>query len=383
MRILFTSIVGTGHITPLLPYAKEMLRQGHEVRVAAPGELAEKIARAGLAHVPTVRPSKAERDAFFDTIKHLTSSEWGAAVMSGFFVGLLPRTSYPELLRFAEEWRPDLIVRDSGEFAGPLVAAKLGIPHIRVSVCNGHKMLSEIPAFDALRQEFGLAPDGGSTLRQARAFSSFPVSMEPPNGDAAALPQFRVAPVATVVSGARPDWMSETDQKHIYVTFGTVVVSMDKGIAMMRAALEAVGRMDLQALMTTGGMDDISVLGDIPDNVILRDFVPQDEVFPHVSAVLCHGGSGSVLGALAAGLPLVIAPVGADQPDNAATVTASGAGLSVDVPEADALAHALQNVLSDPVHAAAAKRISAEMAAYPSIEEAVVEMLRQTSAGKD
>ena len=66
--------------------------------------------------------------------------------------------------------------------------------------------------------------------------------------------------------------------------------------------------------MTTGAAVDTAALGTVPKNVVLRDFVPQHEVFPHVSAVLCHGGSGSILGALAAGLPLVVAPVGTDQP---------------------------------------------------------------------
>ena len=34
MRVLFTTIAGTGHFNPLVPYAQEMQRRGHEVQVA-------------------------------------------------------------------------------------------------------------------------------------------------------------------------------------------------------------------------------------------------------------------------------------------------------------------------------------------------------------
>ena len=220
-------------------------------------------------------------------------------------------------------------------------------------------------------------------LRQARAFSSFPASMEPPDGDAAVLPQFRVAPVAPPMSEGRPDWMSDTDEPNIYMTFGTVVGSFDKGKAFIRAALDAVGSLKLRALMTTGGTVDVTAIGAIPENVVLREFVPQNAVFPHVSAVLCHGGSGSVLGALAAGLPLVVTPVSADQPENAVSVAACGAGLAVDTPKANILAEEVQKVLMNPAYATAARQVATEMVAQASLEEAVVEMLRQTSTTKD
>jgi UDP:flavonoid glycosyltransferase YjiC (YdhE family) len=52
---------------------------------------------------------------------------------------------------------------------------------------------------------------------------------------------------------------------------------------------------------------------------------PEEEL-----ATACHGGSGTTLGALAAGLPLVVVPLFADQPVNARRVAAVGAGLAVE-----------------------------------------------------
>ena len=380
MRIIFTSIVGTGHFTPLLPYATEMQRRGHEVRFAAPEELAPKIAAVGLTHVPVGRPNEEEREAFSAKFDHLPQPERVPHVMSGLFLGMLPRAAFPKLMEFAKSWQPELIVREAGEYAGALAAEVLGIPHMRVSVSNGHTLKKAIAPFDELRREVGLVPDSGTSLRRARAFSAFPASMEPPGGDGALLPQYRVASATQPASLEVPDWVSSGERPHVYMTFGTAMGSSQEAKTIFRAALDAVSTMDLMALMTTGPSMDVEALGTIPDNVVLRDFVPQNDVFPYVSAVLCHGGSGSVLGALAAGRPLVVTPIGADQPENAKAVEATGAGRAVVGPDASAIAAALRDVLTDPRYAEAAQRIAAEMAEQPGIDAAVDEMLRLASA---
>ena len=145
---------------------------------------------------------------------------------------------------------------------------------------------------------------------------------------------------------------------------------------MFRAALDAVGQSDVTALMTTGPEMDLEALGEIPANVTLRAFVPQAEVFAHVDAVICHGGSGSMLGALGAGLPLVVTPIGADQPDNAHSVAEIGAGIAVSTADADAIKIALNSVLVEPSYRSAAQAVAAEMASNPDIKAAVNEMLK-------
>jgi UDP:flavonoid glycosyltransferase YjiC (YdhE family) len=145
------------------------------------------------------------------------------------------------------------------------------------------------------------------------------------------------------------------------MTFGTVMGSSTEAKAIFRAALDAVGSLKVAALMTTGPTMEVQALGSIPKNIVLRNFVPQYEVFAHLSAVLCHGGSGTVLGALASGLPLVVTPIGADQPENASAVEAVGAGLAVDTPDAGSMANALNRILTEAGYAAAAKRVAAEV----------------------
>jgi UDP:flavonoid glycosyltransferase YjiC (YdhE family) len=377
MRILFTTIGGTGHFNPLIPYAREMLRRGYEVRVAAVDKMTERIKAAGLEHVVVGGPTEEEHKAVFSKVGHLPPPERGPFINAELFAGLLPRTALPAMQKLVEEWKPDLIVREAAEYAGAIVSALTGIPHVRVSVSNGHTFSMAIGPLDKLREEYGLKPDQGAFLRNARAFTSFPASIEPANGDGALLPQFRVAPsVPVIVSDAQPDWLAPGDLPRVYMTFGTAMGSSDQAKQMFRAALDAVGQSDITALMTTGPEMDVDALGEIPANVTLRAFVPQAEVFAHVDAVLCHGGSGSMLGALGAGLPLVVTPIGADQPDNARSVAEIGAGIAVSAADADTIKIALNSVIVEPSYRSIAQSVAAEMASNPSIEAAVNEMLK-------
>ena len=75
-------------------------------------------------------------------------------------------------------------------------------------------------------------------------------------------------------------------------------------------------------LLTTGTDLD---LGAVPTNVHVERWVPQADVLAHASVVVGHGGSGTTLGALGAGQPLVVVPLFADQPNNAARVAIASA----------------------------------------------------------
>lgn len=167
----------------------------------------------------------------------------------------------------------------------------------------------------------------------------------------------------------------------IYITLGTIAGRLPKSKAAFRTALAAVADLPVRALLTTGPVMPIADLGPIPANVRIETFVPQAEVLPKATALLCHGGSGTVLGALAAGVPMVVTPLFADQPANARSVEASGAGIAVIDGTADAVREALQKVLSDPTYRSKARQIAAEIAALPSIDEAADALLAMAGAG--
>jgi MGT family glycosyltransferase len=159
---------------------------------------------------------------------------------------------------------------------------------------------------------------------------------------------------------------------------------MDVAQAAYRLVLEAVAALPVRVLLTIGADLPLDALGELPANVHVERFVPQDDVLPHASAVLCHGGSGTVLGTLAAGVPLVVLPLFADQPNNAERVAAAGAGLDLKAAGStvEAARGALSRVLREPSFRAAAQRLASEIAALPPVDAAAEVLEGLARAGR-
>ena len=106
-------------------------------------------------------------------------------------------------------------------------------------------------------------------------------------------------------------------------------------------------------------------------------FIPQSLLLPHCDVVVSHAGSGSVIGALAHGLPMVLLPMGADQPLNAARAEALGVAQVLDALGATAAdIRRAATVVSEPGYRREAELIRDEIRALPGPEHAV-ELIEQ------
>jgi UDP:flavonoid glycosyltransferase YjiC (YdhE family) len=135
----------------------------------------------------------------------------------------------------------------------------------------------------------------------------------------------------------------------------------------------------MRSLVTVGphiGIDEFAA----PAHVRVEQFVAQREVLGGCRAVLCHGGSGTLMAALSIGIPAVVIPLGADQPDNADRCEALGCGIVLDAFDAapEDIATALELVTTDPTYRRSAQRLAEEIAAQPAYDELteLVELLR-------
>lgn len=150
-----------------------------------------------------------------------------------------------------------------------------------------------------------------------------------------------------------------------------------------RMVLAAVTGLDVRVLLTVGRRFDRSGLGPVPANVHVEQWVEQARVLAEADLVVCHGGSGTVFGALAAGVPLVVTPLFADQFVNGRRVADCGAGLVIE-PEAPGdsgarpvlgdhdvprIVDAIDAVLGAASYRRNARRIAREMAAAPSVDD--------------
>nr|MDQ3642729.1 glycosyltransferase [Actinomycetota bacterium] len=263
-------------------------------------------------------------------------------------------------------------VRESSEFASYVVAQAAGVPCVEVAV--GLAAFDErfLPLLEAPLSEMG-AKGGVSWLQSAPRLSLVPELLEDPCATGSGRTRrFRDAERSTTAA-ALPDWWAGASGPLVYVTLGSVAGGLGLFPDLYRQILSAVSDLPIRILVTIGDAGDPEVLQPLPGNVHIENWWPQQEVMPHVDALIGHGGFGTTLTALASGVPMVVLPLFADQPHNAARVAAVGAGIALDGGRAaiGQLNEALQRVLTRQSFRDNARRVADEVDRLPPASESV------------
>ena len=170
-------------------------------------------------------------------------------------------------------------------------------------------------------------------------------------------------------AGRFPDWWHGSAEPLVYVSFGSSAAGNGFFPDIYREAAAALAELPVRVLLTLGTEVDPAELGPVAANVHVEPWVPQGAVMSHAAAMVGHGGSGSTLAAMAAGIPLAVLPLFADQPENADRVAALGAGLRLD--GTGALADAVSELLEDPYYRDSARSVAAEIEALAPVDAAV------------
>ncbi|MFF5204020.1 glycosyltransferase [Micromonospora parva] len=323
MRVLFASLASVGHTYPLIPLAIAARDAGHEVHFAAGTEVHAPLAAHGLR---PFRPG----DAFYEVYAEDLA---------------------PELARL----RPDLVVHEWGLPGAAVAAHRAGIP--------------------GLWHGFGrMFPEGiGLELptRNAEVVGRPHLDIWPPSLQdrdfLATERRIELRPVAFSTPAPLPERVSRrTSRPLIYLTLGTAFGTPE----LLRTAIAGLAALDAQVVVAAGRVP-VEQLGEIPDQVSVHRWVSQAELLPLVDVVVHHGGSGTTLGALAAGVPQLLLPQGADQFANAEVLAAAGLGLRLLPGEVDAAAVAEQVHRLLPRRGTvgqrdAARAVAEEIAAMPS-----------------
>jgi UDP:flavonoid glycosyltransferase YjiC (YdhE family) len=143
--------------------------------------------------------------------------------------------------------------------------------------------------------------------------------------------------------------------------------------ALYELTLRALADLPLRVFMTTGDGLDPGTLNS-PANARVERWWPQADAMHTAAAMVGHGGFGTTMTALAAGVPQVVMPLFAfDQFVNAERVAAVGAGLQLRG-GADAVGElpaALSQLLDDPAFGAGARAVATDIAALPDVADSV------------
>jgi UDP:flavonoid glycosyltransferase YjiC (YdhE family) len=376
MRILFTFAGGSGHFDPLVPIARAAEVAGHTVAIAGQAVMTPAIEAAGFTAFATAGATLSGTSERLPLLK-LDLDREDHDLREG-FANRLARQRATAILALCAAWQPNLLVCDEIDFGAMVAAERLGLPYATVLViAAGSFVRKELvgPPLHALRAEHGLPPDPDlSMLSRYLVLSPFPPSYRDP---AFPLPPTAHAIRPLTLDAGKSDtvlpWLAhQNGAPAVYFTLGTVF-NVESGDLFDRV-LAGLRDLPINVIVTVGHEIDPQEFGPQPDNIRIERYIPQSSVLPHCDVVVSHGGSGSVIGALAHGLPMVLIPMGADQPRNAARCAELGVARVLDAVEStpETVRAAVTTVLADSTYRRAAERISAEIAALPEPAHAIV-----------
>jgi UDP:flavonoid glycosyltransferase YjiC (YdhE family) len=323
MRVLVVTWAPGGNLPPLLAAALLLDRRGHEVTVLTSGETRDASERLGFDMRGYRRSSDPDTRVAFEAQADLMM-----ATMAGAEIAL-------DALDVLDELQPDLAVVDCMLPAAIAAARAAGTPAVSLvhflyglartqMLRAGGGWTTDLRSLAATHRTLGLAParDGLSAWEAPELVLVTAPRWLDLDCDAPA----NVVHAGPLGVAVRPQRQARADARRprVLLTFSTTV--MDGQAALIERVGEAVAGLDLDAVLTLGPAVDRDTVR-VPDSVEVVNLADHDRLMPDSAAVIGHGGLGTVLRALAHGVPQLLLPLGRDQAFNAGRVEELDAGI--------------------------------------------------------
>ncbi|QUX29334.1 activator-dependent family glycosyltransferase [Nocardiopsis akebiae] len=414
MRVLLAAAAEKPHFLGMVPLAWALRAAGHEVRVASQPALEPVAAGAGLPFAAVGRDH-----SFWRTMKvfdlHDTLDDvplfgrvtdpyervpWeylleGYRRVVPWWWRMVNDPMVDDLVALCRQWRPELVVWGSVSFSGAIAAEACGAAHVRylwgadIFARTRARFLARMGERPASEREDPLAAWLGA--RAARHGVDFSESLVHGQATVEQVPaplrvdtpaDLEYLPVRYVPYNGRavvPDWLrTPPDRPRVCVTLGTTLMGQDRGGDVFRDLLEGLADLDVEVVATLPAREQ-EKLGAVPGNARLVEYVPLHALAPTCAAMVDHGGWGTVLTGLDAGVPQVIVPSWFDDPMLADMLAARDAAVSVPhrTMTAGDVSTAVSRLLEDPALARGTARVRDEMRAMPSPSDLADALVRR------
>ncbi len=340
LRLLVAAFGDAGHAFPAIALARALDRRGHHVVVETWERWRDAVEAEGLRFV-----AAQEYRAFAgsgDQKRTVPSIAEAARALSPLLEDLGPDRVISDILTTAPPLAAELAglpratliphvypVHAAGlPFYGfgakpPMTAAGRGLwrvatPVLEAGLRRGRRELNETRGALGLPE---LDEYHGAISRELALVATFPQLEYPrrwPAGVHVTGPMAFESPYADVE-------LPEGDGPLVVVAPST---AKDRSAALVRRSLDALADEPVRVLATT---NRAVPAGDIeaPADARVVDWVSYSQVMPEAALVICHGGHGTVVRALAAGVPVLSCGSAGDMGENGARVAWAGAGLAV------------------------------------------------------
>ncbi len=405
---LFVTWEGGGNVAPVLGLAQRLVERGHNVRILSEPCLQKNIESIGAEFI-AFKKYFTRTDRTIDIIQDWNAGPMNLATFDNIIFGPAMDIAQ-ETLAAIKDTQTDVVVADLMMVGSMIAAEAHGIPHVvlfhmpeylpgsnrppggfGLNPQTGHmgrlrdRLLSMVfkrvtnkfvPRLNAVREAFDLAPMNSfmdvyhqadlRLIQTSKAFD-FPIAPAPAN----------VRYVGPILDD--PDWSDSAPM--VLPSDGSkplVVVSFSSTFQNQRQAIQrtitAMADLPVNGLVTLGpSMAKESFQAS--NNIEIMSSCPHSKVLPMASVVVTHAGHGTVMAALANGLPLVCLPMGRDQTDNAARIEHHGAGLKLSAKaKPQQIAQAISRVLNEPEFARNAQRLREHILADVEANQAVYEL---------
>lgn len=394
-KVLFLSIPAHGHINPTLGLVNELVKQGEEITYFCSEDFKEKIKKTGAKF----KSYRVELSLF--KRKHKTSSDMGPDKLLDYINETLKSSDriIKDILNQIEGKKFDYIMYTAMFPFGSIIAQILKVPSVSSfavfatpkELRSQHKELMN----ENLIKNHPVIETYKKVSRQLK--EEFNVEMSHNIFDLF----FNKGDINIVYTSkyfvAHPEYYDESfkfigppiydrkenldfpfekleGKKVVYISLGTVFNNTDSNL--YDIFFKTFGNTDEVVVMTAYNID-LSKF-DIPNNFIVRNYVPQSEVLKYTDVAITHAGMNSTSDLLYNNVPFVAIPIGADQPYMAKRAEALGATISLDkdniTPEI--LRESVEKVLTNPSYLENMRKISDSFKESGGYKKAVEEILK-------
>ncbi|GAA3731882.1 UDP:flavonoid glycosyltransferase YjiC (YdhE family) [Spinactinospora alkalitolerans] len=372
MRVLMASFPVVSHYFPMVPLAWALRAGGHEVRVASSPSLGDAVTGSGAVAVPV--GDTLDTAAFWRGPTQRTPDRRSRAMA---MFAAVAEEMLPDLLGFASDWRPDVVVYEPRAYAGPVAAAVLGVPavgHLWGADRTEERWALERGALEPLLDRYGvgeIAPLGEMAVDPCP-----PALQAPGRGE-----RIRVryvpynGPGSDLADGDRPG------RPRLCVTWGTTY-RWAEGPHPVQQVLDALAGEAVEVVLAVPPRMRAELA--VPDGVEVAESRPLHLLLPSCDGIVHHGGAGTAMTAAVHGLPQLVVPWVTDGEYLAGRVVAAGVGTAVDrgaLGDPAEVLRAATRLLDDADLVAGALRLGEQIARQPPPAAAVAELERLVGAG--
>jgi len=398
---LFAHWEGGGNTPPMLAVVRRLLARGHQVGVISDPCNRNEVEAVGATFSPWTRaPHRVDKSATSDPIRDWEVKSPPALIgrlREHLFIG--PSLAYAhDLLDELSRFPADVVVTSEMLLGAMAGAEAAGVPCVALSANVYLFPLPGVPPFGPGLQpatnmfgrlrdwlirtmtlrEFGKGTATFNDTRRALGLGPLAHPFDQLGRLASHLVLTSAAfdftstnpPKQLVYAGPELDdpawaepWRSpfEASDRRPLVLVGFSTTFQNQ-VDVLGRVIAALGELDVRAVVTAGPAIDIASLPRAA-NVHVCASAPHSELLKEAAAAVTHAGHGTVIRALAAGVPVVCMPMGRDQKENAARVEFRRAGVRIGpTASASKIRQAVREVLASPVYRDSARRLGEEIA---------------------